>query len=64
MDDVIEVLRQAKPSDKDSRGLWLAAMRMLRLAFEHDQDGQSLSPLSSSRSVPSYTHFNSSVLGY
>lgn len=40
IDNVVEVLKFAKPTDKDSKGLWLAAIRMLRNAFEHDQDGR------------------------
>ncbi|KAL1988316.1 hypothetical protein VTN96DRAFT_9999 [Rasamsonia emersonii] len=38
IDNVVEVLKFAKPTDKDSKSLWLAAIRMLRNAFEHDQD--------------------------
>ncbi|KAL1962182.1 hypothetical protein VTN77DRAFT_528 [Rasamsonia byssochlamydoides] len=38
IDNVVEVLKSAKPTDKDSKSLWLAAIRTLRYAFEHDQD--------------------------
>jgi hypothetical protein len=39
IENVVEVLKSAKPTDKDSKSLWLAAIRTLRYAFEHDQDG-------------------------
>jgi len=40
IENVAEVLITARPNDNDSKSLWLAAIRMLRGAFEHDQDGE------------------------
>ncbi|XHG01646.1 snoRNA-binding rRNA-processing protein utp10, variant 3 [Aspergillus wentii] len=37
-DNVVSVLGKASPSNKDSKHLWLATLRMLRNTFEHDQD--------------------------
>lgn len=39
IENVVAVLASARPSDQHSKPLWLATMRMLRHAFEHDQDG-------------------------
>ncbi|KAH8703156.1 putative SSU processome component Utp10 [Talaromyces proteolyticus] len=44
LDNAIEVLKTAKPGAKESKDLWLAAVRMLNSAFEHDQDGFWQSP--------------------
>ncbi|KAL3490142.1 hypothetical protein BJX62DRAFT_143071 [Aspergillus germanicus] len=38
IDNVASVLTTANPSNPATRSLWLAIMRMLRSAFEHDQD--------------------------
>ncbi|KKK25766.1 hypothetical protein ARAM_002036 [Aspergillus rambellii] len=38
IDSVVAVLGKASPSNPNSKSLWLATMRMLRSAFEHDQD--------------------------
>ncbi|KAH8435283.1 snoRNA-binding rRNA-processing protein UTP10 [Aspergillus melleus] len=38
IETVVSVLGKAKPSDQATKSLWLATMRMLRNAFEHDQD--------------------------
>ncbi|EEQ91542.1 U3 small nucleolar RNA-associated protein 10 [Blastomyces dermatitidis ER-3] len=38
IESTVEILKTARCNDKDSRGLWLATMRMLRSSFEHDQD--------------------------
>ncbi|KAJ9229994.1 U3 small nucleolar RNA-associated protein 10 [Paecilomyces variotii] len=38
IDNTVEVLGKANPTDKNSKDLWLATVRMLRHAFEHDQD--------------------------
>ncbi|THC97168.1 hypothetical protein EYZ11_003333 [Aspergillus tanneri] len=38
MESVVSVLSRARPSDQHTKTLWLATMRMLRNAFEHDQD--------------------------
>lgn len=38
IENVVEVLAKANPTDKTTKTLWLATMRMLRNAFEHDQD--------------------------
>lgn len=43
IENVIEVLEYAKPNVKESRDLWLSAVRTLNAAFEHDQDGKSSS---------------------
>ena len=40
IENVIIVLQTAKPTDKNTKPLWLATMRMLQHAFEHDQDGK------------------------
>lgn len=39
LDNAVEVLKQAKPSSKESKSLWLAAVQTLHAAFENDQDG-------------------------
>ncbi|CRG90866.1 U3 small nucleolar RNA-associated protein 10 [Talaromyces islandicus] len=44
LDNAIDVLKTSKPSSKESKGLWLAAVRTLTSAFEHDQDGFWQSP--------------------
>jgi U3 small nucleolar RNA-associated protein 10 len=38
MENVVQILSTVGPS-KTHKSLWLAALRMLRNAFEHDQDG-------------------------
>ncbi|OJJ49101.1 hypothetical protein ASPZODRAFT_23375 [Penicilliopsis zonata CBS 506.65] len=38
LEHTVAVLNQASPFDKTSKPLWVATMRMLRNAFEHDQD--------------------------
>ncbi|KAL4778331.1 hypothetical protein BJX76DRAFT_343513 [Aspergillus varians] len=38
IENVVSVLTTAKPSNPNTKSLWLATMRMLRNAFEHDQD--------------------------
>ncbi|KAL4953852.1 hypothetical protein BDW69DRAFT_164310 [Aspergillus filifer] len=38
IDSVVSVLSTATPSNSSTFPLWLATMRMLRAAFEHDQD--------------------------
>ncbi|ODM22552.1 U3 small nucleolar RNA-associated protein 10 [Aspergillus cristatus] len=38
IENIVTVLQTAKPTDKNSKPLWLATMRMLQHAFEHDQD--------------------------
>ncbi|PLB41036.1 snoRNA-binding rRNA-processing protein UTP10 [Aspergillus candidus] len=38
IESVVAVLHKANPSDPNSKPLWLATMRMLQKAFEHDQD--------------------------
>jgi U3 small nucleolar RNA-associated protein 10 len=43
IENVIEVLAFAKPNVKESKDLWLSAIRTLNAAFEHDQDGKSIS---------------------
>lgn len=43
IENVIEVLEFAKPNVKESKDLWLSAVRTLNAAFEHDQDGKSIS---------------------
>lgn len=40
LDNAIEVLKISKPNSKESKDLWLAAVRTLTSAFEHDQDGK------------------------
>jgi U3 small nucleolar RNA-associated protein 10 len=40
IENVIEVLEFARPNVKESKDLWLAAVRTLNAAFEHDQDGK------------------------
>lgn len=40
IENIVTVLQTAKPTDKNSKPLWLATMRMLQHAFEHDQDGK------------------------
>lgn len=40
IENIVSVLETAKPTDKNSKPLWLATMRVLRHAFEHDQDGK------------------------
>lgn len=56
IENVIEVLAFAKPNVKESKDLWLSAVRTLNAAFEHDQDGKSIS-LYSDTSLKS-THRN------
>ncbi|OJD16592.1 hypothetical protein AJ78_03232 [Emergomyces pasteurianus Ep9510] len=34
----VDILQTARCNDKESKGLWLATMQMLRNSFEHDQD--------------------------
>lgn len=50
IENVIEVLNFARPNVKESRDLWLSAVRTLHAAFEHDQDGKSTNPHFKSRS--------------
>ncbi|KAL4973598.1 U3 small nucleolar RNA-associated protein 10 [Aspergillus desertorum] len=38
IESVVSVLGTASPSNPNTKSLWLATMRMLRSAFEHDQD--------------------------
>ncbi|KAL4998400.1 U3 small nucleolar RNA-associated protein 10 [Aspergillus recurvatus] len=38
IESVVSVLGTASPSNPNTKFLWLATMRMLRSAFEHDQD--------------------------
>ncbi|KAL6235877.1 U3 small nucleolar RNA-associated protein 10 [Aspergillus navahoensis] len=38
IESVVTVLSTASPSNPNTKSLWLATMRMLRSAFEHDQD--------------------------
>ncbi|PGH07574.1 hypothetical protein AJ79_06244 [Helicocarpus griseus UAMH5409] len=38
IESTVEVLKTARCNDKESKGLWLATMQMLRSSFEHDQD--------------------------
>ncbi|EEH48719.1 snoRNA-binding rRNA-processing protein UTP10 [Paracoccidioides brasiliensis Pb18] len=38
IESTIEILNTARCNDKESKGLWLATMQMLRSSFEHDQD--------------------------
>ncbi|RDW65776.1 snoRNA-binding rRNA-processing protein UTP10 [Aspergillus mulundensis] len=38
IESVVSVLSTASPSNPNTKPLWLATMRMLRSAFEHDQD--------------------------
>ncbi|KAL4908457.1 hypothetical protein BDW74DRAFT_100891 [Aspergillus multicolor] len=38
IESVVSVLSTASPSNPNTKSLWLATMRMLRSAFEHDQD--------------------------
>ncbi|PYH84264.1 SSU processome component Utp10 [Aspergillus uvarum CBS 121591] len=38
LENVVKVLAKASPSNQNTKSLWLATMRMLRNAFEHDQD--------------------------
>ncbi|KAL4808206.1 U3 small nucleolar RNA-associated protein 10 [Aspergillus unguis] len=38
IDSVVSVLSTATPTNPSTKSLWLATMRMLRSAFEHDQD--------------------------
>ncbi|EAW06964.1 snoRNA-binding rRNA-processing protein UTP10 [Aspergillus clavatus NRRL 1] len=38
IESVVSILGKASPSDKNTKSLWLATMRLLRSAFEHDQD--------------------------
>ncbi|RAL07400.1 snoRNA-binding rRNA-processing protein UTP10 [Aspergillus homomorphus CBS 101889] len=38
IENVVKVLAKASPSNQNTKSLWLATMRMLRNAFEHDQD--------------------------
>ncbi|PWY88349.1 U3 small nucleolar RNA-associated protein 10 [Aspergillus heteromorphus CBS 117.55] len=38
IENVVKVLSKASPANQDTKSLWLATMRMLRNAFEHDQD--------------------------
>ncbi|KAL3434204.1 U3 small nucleolar RNA-associated protein 10 [Aspergillus tetrazonus] len=38
IESVVSVLETASPSNPNTKSLWLATMRMLRSAFEHDQD--------------------------
>ncbi|KAI9370858.1 hypothetical protein BJX61DRAFT_65038 [Aspergillus egyptiacus] len=38
LESVVSVLNTASPSNPATKSLWLATMRMLRSAFEHDQD--------------------------
>ncbi|KAL4749031.1 U3 small nucleolar RNA-associated protein 10, partial [Aspergillus terricola var. indicus] len=38
IESVVSVLDTASPSNPNTKSLWLATMRMLRSAFEHDQD--------------------------
>ncbi|KAL5044710.1 U3 small nucleolar RNA-associated protein 10, partial [Aspergillus fruticulosus] len=38
IESVVSVLSIASPSNPSTKSLWLATMRMLRSAFEHDQD--------------------------
>ncbi|KAH1668512.1 snoRNA-binding rRNA-processing protein utp10 [Aspergillus fumigatus] len=38
IESVVSVLGKASPADKSTKALWLATMRLLRNAFEHDQD--------------------------
>jgi U3 small nucleolar RNA-associated protein 10 len=40
IDSAVEVLDNTRPTDGDSKNLWLATMHMLRKSFEHDQDGK------------------------
>jgi U3 small nucleolar RNA-associated protein 10 len=42
IENVIEVLEFARPNVNESKDLWLAAVRTLNAAFEHDQDGKSM----------------------
>lgn len=52
IENIVAVLQTAKPSDKNTKPLWLATMRMLRHAFKHDQDGTSPSPLTTHHTSP------------
>ncbi|KAL4913764.1 hypothetical protein BDW62DRAFT_157813 [Aspergillus aurantiobrunneus] len=38
IESVVSLLSTASPSNPSTKSLWLATMRMLRSAFEHDQD--------------------------
>ncbi|PYH89674.1 SSU processome component Utp10 [Aspergillus ellipticus CBS 707.79] len=38
MENVVQVLGKASPSNQDTKSLWLATMGMLKNSFEHDQD--------------------------
>ncbi|KAG2417997.1 hypothetical protein HFD88_001097 [Aspergillus terreus] len=38
IENVVAVLGKASPSNQNTRTLWLSTLRMLRNAFEHDQD--------------------------
>ncbi|KAB8079511.1 U3 small nucleolar RNA-associated protein 10 [Aspergillus leporis] len=38
IESVVSILSKASPSDANTKSLWLATMRLLRNAFEHDQD--------------------------
>ncbi|OAX85330.1 hypothetical protein ACJ72_00295 [Emergomyces africanus] len=38
IESTVEILQTARCNDKESKGLWLATMQMLRNSFEHDQD--------------------------
>ncbi|KAK2757595.1 snoRNA-binding rRNA-processing protein utp10 [Arachnomyces sp. PD_36] len=38
LENAVEVLGQSSPSSKDSKPLWLATLRTLSNAFEHDRD--------------------------
>ncbi|KAF5862267.1 snoRNA-binding rRNA-processing protein utp10 [Aspergillus alliaceus] len=38
IESVVSVLSKASPSNANTKSLWLATMRLLRNAFEHDQD--------------------------
>ncbi|KAL3472148.1 hypothetical protein BJX99DRAFT_10862 [Aspergillus californicus] len=38
LENVVSVLNSASPANPNTKSLWLAVMRMLRSAFEHDQD--------------------------
>jgi U3 small nucleolar RNA-associated protein 10 len=59
--NVVEVLHSAKPNSKDSKSLWLAAVRTLRSAFENDQDGKK-HHYTSHRDLPFTNSFSSRVL--
>ncbi|KAE8379952.1 U3 small nucleolar RNA-associated protein 10 [Aspergillus bertholletiae] len=38
IENVVSVLSKASPSNPNTKSLWLATMRLLKNAFEHDQD--------------------------